>query len=88
MVSNTTVDDPRIINEINILKDHNVFSLDDGTQIDISYNSKGWLCYDDNGTQKSIRSLVMLKMRLQSARWLNHLYFKMHKEKHLCLKHT
>ena len=78
---NTTASNPNVIREIESLKylvpfgikHRNVFHEVRGISID----DRGHLVYiNENNDVKSVSSLIKQIKRIQTARWINHLYFK------------
>jgi hypothetical protein len=77
---NAKSDNPAVISEINCLKKivpigikiNGEFTSLNGISID----KNGRLFYQNNNNEKkSVSSLIKHTKRLQTARWLNHLYF-------------
>ena len=77
---NAKSDNPAVISEINFLKGLVPFGIKyNGLFIelkDISIDMNGKLFYQNNNNEKkSVSSLIKHTKGLQTARWLNHLYF-------------
>ena len=71
---------PAVISEINSLKRLVPFGIKHNNLFieikDISIDMNGKLFYQNNNNEKkSVSSLIKHTKRLQTARWLNHLYF-------------
>jgi len=77
---NSKVSDDIVIREINSLKDLVPFGIKHNNIFievnDISIDIRGRLFYLNNNNEiKSVSSLIKDIKNLQTARWLNHLYF-------------
>jgi len=77
---NAKSDNPAVISEINSLKRLVPFGIKYNGEFiplkDISIDKNGILSYQNNNNEKkSVSSLIKHTKRLQTARWLNHLYF-------------
>ena len=77
---NAKSDNPAVISEINSLKRLVPFGIKDKEEFiplkDISIDKNGILFYQNNNNEKkSVSSLIKHTKGLQTARWLNHLYF-------------
>lgn len=77
---NTIKNTPLIITEVTTLVELNkIFCIEnrDGTHIDLNnieiINNEVY--FKQNGQIKSVCSLIMEVKHLQTARWLNHIYF-------------
>ena len=78
---NTKSHNPAVISEFNSLKRLVPFGIKHNNLFieikDISIDMNGKLFYQNNNNEKkSVCSLIKHTKRLQTARWLNHLYFK------------
>jgi hypothetical protein len=77
---NAKSDNPAVIYEINSLKRVVPFGFINNKEFlpleGISIDDSGKLYYQNNNNEKkSVSSLIKHTKRLQTARWLNHLYF-------------
>jgi len=77
---NAKSDNPAVISEINSLKRLVPFGIKYNRLFielrDISIDMNGKLFYQNNNNEKkSVSSLIKHTKGLQTARWLNHLYF-------------
>jgi hypothetical protein len=77
---NAKSDNPAVISEINSLKRLVPFGIKYNRLFielkGISIDMNGKLFYQNNNNEKkSVSSLIKHTKRLQTARWLNHLYF-------------
>ena len=78
---NTKSNHPVLISELTSLKELVPFGIKNNDDFivlkDISIDMNGKLFYtNDNNELKSVSSLIKEIKRLQTARWLNHIYFK------------
>uniref|UniRef100_A0A6C0HNY2 Uncharacterized protein n=1 Tax=viral metagenome TaxID=1070528 RepID=A0A6C0HNY2_9ZZZZ len=77
---NAKSDNPAVISEFNSLKRLVPFGIKHNKLFieikDISINTNGKLFYQNNNNEKkSVSSLIKHTKRLQTVRWLDHLYF-------------
>lgn len=77
----TINNNPIIKSKLTRLKRNKIFYVErlDGTHINlygIKFDIHNQLIFLHNGQYKTVRSLIMEVNHLQSARWLNHVYFK------------